>query len=104
MFIKYNTIDLDYCDKETLKRIVYKIKKCKYLLYIEVKDSNYKGYHIKLFCSKDCDLCRLVFDDDKRYFADITNRFPFEQNILWDNKIPRLIRDQYERKSSCIQY
>jgi len=91
MEVYYSTIDLDYCDKETLERIIYKIKRCKYLLYMEVKDSSYKGYHIKLYCSKDCFLCRLVFDDQRRFIADITNRFPFEQNILWDRKIPRLI-------------
>lgn len=89
--MKYNTIDLDINprlpnnDKYLLKRIIEKISLCESCLYIKVLDSQSKGYHIFFYCSQDCDLCRFVFDDDKRYALD-TKRPNWRQNIMFDIK------------------
>lgn len=93
--LRYNTIDLDKdqhypvlqsCTKEYLLFVVNKIlhfsRKNNCLEKIEIKDSNRKGYHIKLYCKRDCDLCRFVFDDFERYRRDI-NRKPIFQNVLF---------------------
>jgi hypothetical protein len=44
------------------------------------------GYHIELWCQQNCDLCRLVFDDQTRYSADIHNRPTTEQNVFFFQK------------------
>lgn len=70
----YNTIDLDTTDKEYVLRIRNKILnkglKDDCLYDFQITPSERKGYHIQLWCRKKCDLCRLVFDDDIRYFYD----------------------------------
>jgi hypothetical protein len=89
--IKYNTIDLDINpripnnDNHLLEKIVEKISLCEYSYFIQVLDSNSKGYHILFYCSKNCDLCRFVFDDDKRYSLDV-ERPEWRQNIMFDIK------------------
>ena len=89
--MKYNTIDLDLNprlpdnDKYLLKRIIEKIVLCDSCLEIEYKDSNSKGYHIIFSCSRNCDLCRFVFDDAKRFMLDL-RRPEWRQNILFDIK------------------
>lgn len=90
--LKYNTIDLDLnprlpdSDKHLLDRIVNKISLCEACLSIQVLDSQHKGYHIFLYCSQNCDLCRLVFDDSKRYMLDVTERAEWCRNIMFDVK------------------
>lgn len=74
IFIQYNTIDVDTTDKEFIFSVLSKIIRMNNrflcLAKIEVAPSSLKGYHVKLYCKKQCDLCRLVFDDDIRYFYD----------------------------------
>ena len=81
-----NTIDLDYCDKETLRRTIDKILLCKNLVQIQSKPSSNKGYHLLMLCNKNCDICRLVYDDQRRYAIDTNIRKPQFKNLLWDNK------------------
>jgi len=83
----YNTIDLDKIDKEQLERIISKIKTNPCLKNIQVKDSSTKGYHLLLTCNRKCDICRIVFDDQKRLEMD--NNRPLKlQNTLFTSKEP----------------
>lgn len=82
----YNTIDLDYCSWEELGRVCAKISRCPALYRIEIEDSMSKGFHLKLWCMADCDLCRFVFDDQKRYAIDFRRPTRF-QNVLFDNYV-----------------
>ena len=81
----YNTLDLDFTDKETLTKIVMKITKCSFSGIVRMQDTS-KGYHLKFNCAKECDLCRVVFDDDHRYMLDMTTRTKSERNIMFDSK------------------
>lgn len=90
--IKYNTIDLDIHPnyitegKEILSRVIRFISNCESSLIIKnPKDSDSKGYHIEFYCKKDCDICRLLFDDSKRYMEDF-NRLEERKNVLFDAK------------------
>ena len=83
---KLNTVDLDFNDKEKVGRIIQKIRRCPFLLAGWIRESSSgNGYHIKLYCSIKCDLCRMVFDDSFRYYAD-QYRPEYRQNILWNYK------------------
>jgi hypothetical protein len=97
MLFYYNSLDLDYevslndielsCTKELADKITLKIAKCKYSVKIqEPQLSNKKGYHIEFYCTKSkCDLCRMQFDDIRRFEMD-KNR-PIEcTNLIWDSK------------------
>lgn len=91
---RYQTIDLDQVDKYTLYNIINKIKykgkkeNCNTRIY--VKDT-FKGYHIIIECKKECDLCRLVFDDDRRYYYD-QYRPKHLRNVLWTNKYYKKVK------------
>ena len=80
----YNTIDLDGIDKNELGHIVEKIYRKKCCKTIEVRDT-FKGYHLIIYCRKDCDLCRLLYDDQNRYTMDL-RRPKHLRNILWTEK------------------
>jgi len=80
----YQTIDLDGIDKIELARIIGKIFRLKCNKTIKVRDT-YKGYHLIIYCYRDCDLCRLVFDDQDRYTMDL-RRPRHLRNILWTEK------------------
>ncbi len=83
-----NTIDFDHSAKPVLFLLIDKIKECPYLLEIQWRQSPSKrGFHIKFRCSKKCIKCRLLYDDQLRIYADLTNRKPRERNILWDKKV-----------------
>jgi len=90
-YIKYNTIDIDldaknpFHGKEYLNRIIRLITNCESCLGVQIKDSDSKGYHIFLFCKTDCDLCRLIFDDSKRYMMDY-DRIEERKNVMFDAK------------------
>jgi len=85
--IKLNTIDLDASNKGVLELVLKEIKKCKYVKALWYRRSPSKrGWHIKFYCSKDCDKCRQRFDDVLRYKADMTNRTEMERNVLWSVK------------------
>ncbi|MCS7367273.1 MAG: hypothetical protein NDF52_05285 [archaeon YNP-WB-062] len=92
----YSTIDLDYCDKGKLARIIAKIIQCKWLIKVKVRDTN-KGYHLILFCKRKCELCRMAFDDQTRFFADF-NRPLYLRNILWTRKRPVLLCEVFKRE------
>ena len=81
----YNTIDVDTTNKEFVRNIVSKIllrnNRFHCLSEIKITPSSLKGYHIQLYCKKKCDLCRMVFDDDIRYFYD-QYRESESQNVL----------------------
>jgi len=81
-------LDLDFVDKETLGRIIYKIWGCRLCGYsanlVGVKDT-LKGYHMELRCRGNCELCRLVFDDPVRYSRDL-RRPVFSRDVLFDCK------------------
>lgn len=83
--VYYNSLDLDKVTKEELSVIVAKITIRKCCKAIQVKDSFSKGYHILLTCERECDICRLAFDDQKRLEMD-SNRDRKFQNTLFDEK------------------
>ena len=91
----HNSLDLDWleghqqeslsCSKEQVQHIINKIVKCKYCVTLSYTLSNYKGYHVEFYCTKQCDLCRLQFDDIRRYEEDL-NRLPQFRNLIFDVK------------------
>lgn len=93
--MKLNTIDIDfnainpYHGKEYLDRIVKLITNCENCKGIQIKDSDSKGFHLFVYCNKECDLCRLVFDDSKRYMMDY-DRFEERKNVMFDAKHVKL--------------
>ena len=89
IFFSYSTLDLDHYDKERLYHIIDKIHyMCNNVIDIHHKESWSKGYHVILHCRVSCDFCRFIYDDPKRYFADLTNRRVYEMDVLWQRKIP----------------
>lgn len=81
-----NTLDLDKINKEQLEIITQKIKNNECCKEVIIRDSNTKGYHIIIICRKNCDLCRFVFDDAKRY--DIDSVMPLRlRDFLFTEKI-----------------
>lgn len=79
-----NTIDLDFKDREFLHVTMQKIIHCRNYIKGEIKDTA-KGYHYRLWCKIDCDLCRVVFDDQRRFEKDI-KRLKSSQNVLHQRK------------------
>ena len=90
-----NTIDLDFCDQERLEKICAKITRCAHLFYWGGITDTAKGYHIRIGCTKDCDLCRMVFDDQTRYARDL-ERVASSRNVLHQRKW--LIRNGVETR------
>ena len=83
---KYRTtIDIDKGDKEFIMNIWKKIILCPYCLSTEINPSSFKGYHITIFCTKRCDICRFVYDDFRRFAYD-QNRLYYARNILFQDK------------------
>lgn len=78
---KYNTIDFDSTNKEFLERTIIKILRCQNLLSLNYEPSKRKGYHIRIHCNIECEICRLVFDDSTRYSFD-AYREPELRNVL----------------------
>lgn len=68
-----------------LDKIIKFITNCEYCIGLKVEDSSSKGYHLFFFCKKECDLCRLVFDDSKRFMMDF-DRLTERQNVMFDAK------------------
>ncbi len=94
----YNSVDLDYeipqlpkehdgltCSKELANKICNKIVKCKYCVIASISLSSFKGYHIEFYCTKKCDLCRLQFDDVRRYTMDLIRQKDCKQ-LIWNTK------------------
>lgn len=85
------TIDLDWDYRRTGRavswedalRILFKIVRCRHCRRAVLKASPLKGYHIILYCDIDCDLCRLLYDDERRY--EMESRQPWRRrNVLFD--------------------
>ena len=85
-----STLDIDTNDKETIKRITQKIIRCPNIFHIHKKPSSHKGYHFILRCYIKCDICRICYDDFRRYNYDM-NRPEWARNILFD------IEEDYEK-------
>lgn len=90
--IKYNTIDLDIFPnfitegKKLLNKVFDFILNCDSCLKIYPPiDSDSKGYHLFFICSKNCELCRLLFDDSKRFMMDY-DRPETRKNVMFDDK------------------
>jgi len=92
----YSTVDLDYCDKCKLARIIAKILRCSKLIKVKVRETS-KGYHLIIFCKHRCEVCRMVFDDQTRYCADM-NRLIYLRNILWTRKRPTILAEVFKRE------
>lgn len=101
----YNTIDLDKVDKESLQKIISKIKLNKCLKSLVCKDSSSKGYHLLLTCDRKCDMCRMVFDDQKRLEMDSNRDLKF-QNTLFTSKeyVIGNIKHLNDLCDRCIKY
>lgn len=80
----FQTIDLDFCNKSKLERIVYKIINMPCCIEMEVRPT-WRGYHLIIYCTRRCDVCRLLYDDFMRYAYDLY-RPPHLRNILWTAK------------------
>jgi DNA-binding Lrp family transcriptional regulator len=81
-----NTLDLDFNDKEKMRIIIEKIRRCKYAKAVYMRESaSTNGFHIKIYCSIVCDICRIVFDDPRRMFFENVNEGK-RRNCLWDEK------------------
>ena len=82
-----NTIDLDYNEERRVGEILDKIVECSdlYSLRTEISSST-NGVHLILYCCRDCDLCRLVFDDPVRYAKDL-QRPVYSRNVLFESKL-----------------
>jgi hypothetical protein len=73
------------CTKEKAEMILQKVVKCKNCKIVSLKMSNFKGYHIEMYCAKNCDDCRLIFDDYRRYAEDRKRLTEFT-NLIFDVK------------------
>lgn len=80
--VYYNTIDIDNSDKSNLDRILNKISLNKCCLDLNCKDSSNKGYHLILTCKDKCDICRIVFDDQKRLDMDSMREEKFRNTLF----------------------
>jgi hypothetical protein len=83
--VYFNTLDIDNGDKANLERILNKISQNKCCLDLKLKDSSNKGYHILITCDRKCDICRIVFDDQKRLEMDSLRQEKF-RNTLFTEK------------------
>jgi len=94
MSIFRKVLDIDLTSKysrlppkseEYLEHIIEKIAECPFFINCKIKLSSFKGFHIILFCSINCDICRMCYDDDKHFAYDL-NRPEYARNILFDKK------------------
>lgn len=84
--MKRNTLDLDFNDQDRIDLIRQKLRArpcCAWPLFKISPGLN--GFHVVLECKKNCDLCRLVFDDQERFSRDL--RRPVRtRDVLWSKK------------------
>jgi len=87
-------LDIDFTSKysklppkneDFIERIIDKVSKCPFFVNCKINLSSFKGFHITLFCSVNCDICRMCYDDDKHFAYDL-NRPEYARNILFDKK------------------
>jgi len=87
------SLDLDFNDKALLERILRKIWACPWRLdgWQICESPGGDGFHVELACRRgDVCICRMVFDDQKRFYAD-QMRPRESQGVLWSRK--RRIRE-----------
>jgi len=86
-YIRYNTLDID-ADPEgkKLKKALIRIRRCRHAVKHEfTRSTSGVGWHVKIYCNTDCDMCRKLFDDPVRYERD--KRRPISaQNVLHSRK------------------
>lgn len=92
----YSTLDIDTNDKETVSRMIKKIKKCEKLIQLTYRPSSKKGFHFILWCKTKCDICRIVYDDFRRYDYDM-NRPIWARNILFNKEIKFTMKDVFKK-------
>lgn len=87
--MKRNTLDLDFNDKDRIADIYAKVGVCPdRSILVASPSASLNGWHFRIVCKKDCDLCRLVFDDAERYSRDL--RRPLRtRDVLWNKKVYR---------------
>jgi len=82
---KLNTIDLDD-GNERLREVSAFAEKCPDLIFTSAQPSpGGRGWHFTLWCSKECEKCRELFDDRVRYSKD-KMRPSYTRNILFTKK------------------
>lgn len=72
-------------DNEFIERMLNKITKCSFFNDLTINPSSFKGFHVEIFCSIDCNICRICYDDDKHFAYDM-NRPEYARNILFNRK------------------
>lgn len=78
------TLDIDHNRKDTLDKTIKKIGRCSFLNALHSSPSaSTNGYHLTLWCQIKCPKCRMAFDDQVRYYRDLTLRQPSERNVLF---------------------
>lgn len=82
----YSTLDIDTNNKETISQMIKKIRFCSKLIQVNYRPSDKKGFHFVLWCKVECDICRIVYDDFRRYNYDMNRPF-WARNILFDKVI-----------------
>lgn len=87
-------LDIDFTSKYSNKpilgkdhiiKIFSKLLLCKNFDHLKFFWSSFKGCHIILFCKKNCDICRMCYDDDKHFNFD-EKRPEYARNIVFDKK------------------
>ena len=85
---RFNTIDIDgLTDRREIERILRKIAllECAREIWYRISPS-LNGVHIKIRCARpNCHICRLVFDDEKRFYADQLRPL-WRRDVLWSEK------------------
>ena len=72
---------------EEVEYILNKLQNCPFCVNFKVKVSpSLNGYHVTMYCRKQCDLCRFVFDDPVRFARDCEREIE-TRNVLWDRKV-----------------
>ena len=79
------TLDVDTTDKDLITHIYMKIHNCKYCVNVERTFSSFKGVHFVIYCTRECEICRFVYDDFRRFAYD-ANRPYYARNILFQEK------------------
>ena len=86
------TFDVDNKGEKDVIEIMQRLTRCKNIAQVLYRiSSGGNGYHIRIVCGNkdyagDCDVCRLCFDSDVRFYLDQTIRKPHQRNILWKLK------------------
>lgn len=89
------TLDIDFMSKYSklrptsnleVEKMINKILLCDFCIKINKYPSSFKGIHLEIFCDIKCDVCRMCYDDDRRFAYD-QNRPEECRNILFEKKV-----------------